>query len=79
MRTAIIITAMLIILSCAASAYDITSTEMSGAELAADGKIIAFITFEDSIDKDLTGDNDTKDYVLQYYDISSDRVRNTGR
>jgi hypothetical protein len=79
MRTAIIITAMLIILSCAASAYTITSTGMKGTEIAADDKIIAFITFEDSIDKDLTGDNDTKDYVLQYYDISSDRVRNTGR
>lgn len=73
------ITIMLIILSCAASAYTTTSTEMSGAEPAADNKIIAFITFEDGIDKDLTGDNDTKDYVLQYYDISSDRVRNTGR
>lgn len=79
MKTSIILAVMLMTASLAVSAYTATSTEMNGAELAADDKIIAFITFEDSIDRDLTGDNDTADYVLQYYDISSDRVKNTGR
>jgi hypothetical protein len=70
---------MLIILSTAASAYTITSTQMKGTELALDDKVLAFITFEDSIDKDLTGDGDVADYVLQYYDLEAHRVKNTGR
>ncbi len=73
------ITLMLIILSTAASAYTITSTKMQGSELALNDKILAFITYEDSINEDLTGDSDTADHVLQYYDLSSERIKNTGR
>ncbi|MEM4240376.1 MAG: thrombospondin type 3 repeat-containing protein [Candidatus Woesearchaeota archaeon] len=70
---------MLIILSIPALAYTITSTHVRGIEPAAGEAVVAFVTYEDSINSDLTGDGDTADYVLQYYSYGSDRVRNTGR
>ncbi len=70
---------MLAILSASASAYTIISTEMPGSEIAVKSNIVAFVTYEEKIDKDLTGDNDTADYVVQYYNIGTDRVRNIGK
>ncbi len=70
---------MLIILSMPASAYSVLNTKMHGSEVAADGDIIAFVTYEGDARKDLNGDNDTADRVIQYYDISADKIRNTGR
>jgi hypothetical protein len=76
---ALVIALMLVILSVSASAYNIISTEMHGSEISVEGSIAAFVTYEENIDKDLTGDNDTADRVVQYYNIATDRVRNTGR
>ncbi len=76
---AITITLLLIILITPAYAYTITNTNLQGTEVTASGNIIAFVTFEDDIDEDLNGDNDLADHVIQYYDISKDRIRNTGR
>ncbi len=76
---AIVIALMLIILSASASAYTIINTKMHGSEVSLEGNIAAFVTYEENIDKDLTGDNDTADHVVQFYTIDTDRIRNTGR
>jgi len=73
------ITLMLIILSTAASAYTITNTHAKGIELAANDRILAFVTSESDVDTDLNNDGDQADKVIRYYDISADRLKNTGR
>ncbi len=70
---------MLIILSTAASAYTITNTHAKGIELAANDRILAFVTSESDVDTDLNNDGDSADKVIRYYDISADRLKNTGR
>ncbi len=76
---ALVIVLMLAILSASASAYTIINTGMRGSEITAEGNIVAFVTYEENIDNDLTGDNDTADHVVQYYNVATDRVMNTGR
>ncbi|MEM4247463.1 MAG: hypothetical protein QXF14_04030, partial [Candidatus Woesearchaeota archaeon] len=70
---------VLIILATTASAYTITSTGIKGIELAGNNDVLAFVVYENSINQDLNNDDDTADYVIQYYDISSQRLKNTGR
>jgi hypothetical protein len=76
---AVTIALMLILLSTAASAYTITNTHTKGTELALGEKNLAFITYEKTTDSDLSNDGDTSDHVLQYYDISAQKIKNTGR
>jgi hypothetical protein len=68
MRAAVL-AVMLVILSTAAAAYDITRLETQGAQPAVYGETVLFSTFEDAADKDLNGDGDTNDHVIQRYDI----------
>jgi hypothetical protein len=79
MKAAVIFAAILIILSTAAGAYTLTSTHAKGTELALGDKNLAFITYERTVDSDLTNDGDTGDYVLRYYDLSAGKLKNTGR
>ncbi|MEM2916654.1 MAG: hypothetical protein QXT19_04855 [Candidatus Woesearchaeota archaeon] len=78
MKTAVF-ALMLVILATSTNAYTIIRTGMQGSEIAVEGNIVAFVTYEEKINKDLTGDNDTADYALQYYDVATDRIRNTGK
>lgn len=70
---------LLIILTTPVFAYTITNTNTPGKEVTPSENIIAFVTLEDDIDEDLNADNDLADHVIQYYDISKDRIKNTGR
>jgi hypothetical protein len=63
--------------------YDITNkfvvnTGAAGRLPSVSGSIIAFTSYEDSAGKDLNGDGDKNDYVIQYYDISKKHLVNTG-
>jgi hypothetical protein len=60
---------MLILLSAGVSAYEITRLETQGAQPAIYGETVLFSTFEDAADKDLNGDGDTNDHVIQMHDI----------
>lgn len=46
--------------------------------LSVSGNIIAFYTYEADINQDLSGDGDTNDFVVRYYNISTGVVKNTG-
>ncbi len=63
--------------------YDITNksvvnTGAVGRLPSVSGSVIAFTSFEDSAGKDLNGDGDKNDHVIQYYDISKKHLVNTG-
>ena len=62
--------------------YDITNksvvnTGAVGRLPSVSGPVIAFTSFEDSAGKDLNGDGDKNDHVIQYYDISKKHLVNT--
>lgn len=79
MRFALLAVGMLLLLSTLVQAYTITSTNTVGIQPVVYGETIAFVTFEDAVDKDLTTDGDQSDYVIQYYDLREDKTTNTGQ
>src|SRR4030042_9023 len=63
--------------------YDITNksvvnTGAVGRLPSVSGSVIVFTSFEDSAGKDLNGDGDKNDHVIQYYDISKKHLVTTG-
>jgi len=68
---------MLVLLSTLASAYTLSSTGAQGTQPVLYGDFAAFLTLEDSADKDLNGDNDTSDRVIQYYNLRTEKTRST--
>jgi len=63
--------------------YDMTKhalsdTVLTGGFPAVDGDIVAFHTFERWVDRDLNGDGDTEDMVIQYYNMNTHKLTNTG-
>jgi len=63
--------------------YDNTSKEMTDIAITGgfpdiDGNIIAFHTFERWVDRDLNGDGDVEDMVIQFYDLKTHTLTNTG-
>jgi len=64
--------------------YDLTTrkvvnTGASGKAPAIYGRYIVFMTGERSAGRDLTGDGDTNDWVIRYYDLEVGQVYNTAR
>ncbi len=70
---------LVLISSARASAQPaVYSTGADGSYPAVSGDIIAFSTHEWFAGQDLNGDDDLYDWVLRYYDISSQTLVNTG-
>ncbi len=74
MRIAILFAVLLLASTVSAA----TTSVVQGTQPAVFGDIVAFLTFEDAIDKDLNNDGDMSDHVIQYYDLAEQRVTNTG-
>lgn len=63
--------------------YDETSEAMTDIVITGgfpdiNGNIIAFHVFERWVDRDLNGDGDVEDMVIQFYDLETDTLTNTG-
>lgn len=69
---------IILLLSTAVAAYSTTILDVPGSEPAVSGNTIAFLIFEDAIDKDLNRDDDVSDHVIQYYFLGEDKIKNTG-
>lgn len=55
-----------------------TDTVITGGFPDIDGNIVAFHVFERWVDQDLNGDGDVEDMVIQFYDLETDTLTNTG-
>ena len=70
---AIIVFLMLILASFSATAFTVENTQMQGSMPKVSDDVVAFLTFEDSIDQDLNNDGDVSDYVVQQYDVGTEK------
>lgn len=68
---------LVILVSATATAFQLTDLETQGADPVVYGERVAFVTFEDAVDKDLNADGDMKDRVVQFYDVDRERLYST--
>ncbi len=78
MRSAMLLIAVFLVIPTA-FAYTLTSTATPGSEPAIHGDRLAFLTFEDAVDKDLNNDGDMADNVIQHLKLRDLTVVNTGK
>ena len=74
---AIITILMLILVSISVTAYIIEDTQMIGSMPKVSDEVVVFLTFEDSIDRDLNSDGDTSDNIIQFYDLGTEKIKST--
>ncbi|MBD3304036.1 hypothetical protein GF343_02740 [Candidatus Woesearchaeota archaeon] len=78
MKKAVLVLAILIIISASAAALKIVNTYADGRNPAIYGSIVVFETAEPDLGTDLNNDGDTSDRVIRYYDVDSGEIFNTG-